>query len=376
VKTSRICVGLVLASSLVAAGCSPAPAAVTTTPPGLDAAVSGTLTALAPSPVPATSTPAPPPSPTYWTCFTCGGDQVWQLGPGGPRQVPLPHAMGQYYGYSSQSHQILMAGTFADHGAGPGTVAVSDLSVMDLDTGEVTQLVPDNVVEAAWAPDGQALAYILATPATYELHWRTDEGQDRLLADDVSFTWSISPSGQWVAFTRESGYHLNSAPGLFAASVAGGEIVQLSDADKGGTGGLGDRPVWSPDSQLVLLSLWGGPEARLIVARADGSLSYDVGPDPAAADAWWSGTQIQGALWFPDGQHLLLNSTDINPDMGAAMGGPTALVVYRLDPQTRTLADGRLVGEIDGLIDWEVPGSSVWILGGGNEVSRYTLPGG
>ncbi len=267
-----------------------------------------------------------------------------------------------------------MASVFGDHGAGPGHVAVSDLSVLYLATGEVVQLIPDNVVEAAWAPDGMALAYILATPSTYELHWRTVDGQDLVLASDVSFTWSIAPSGSAVAFSRETGYGLSASPGLFVVSVPEAQIIQVSDADKHGTGSLGDVPVWSPDSRELLLSLWGGPDTRLVLARADGSLTFDLAPDPAAASQWWSGMQIPAALWFPDGEHVLLNSSDINPAHGAMIGGPTALVTYRIDRQAHALADGRLVGEANGLIDWNVIGELVWILGDDGQVELLSIP--
>jgi Tol biopolymer transport system component len=272
--------------------------------------------------------------------------------------------MGEYYGYSPQSNRILMAAEFGDHGAGPGNVAVSDMSILDLGTGEVTQIFPDNVVEAEWGPDGASFAYILATPASYELRWWTEDGEDRLLASDVSFTWSVAPSGQAVAFTRETGYELKAAPGLFVVTVADAREVMLSDADKGGVGSITDRPVWSPDSQEVIFSLWGGAETRVILGRADGSQAFDLGVDPSAADAWWSGLQIPGLLWYPDGDHVLVNSSASNPDAGAGgMGGATAIVVYRVDRAARQLADGRLVGEMMGLIGWNIPGESFWSIG-------------
>ncbi len=191
---------------------------------------------------------------------------------------------------------------------------------------------------------------------------------------DVSFTWSLAPSGKAIAFTRESGYNLSAAPGLFAVTVPNGEEIQLSEADKGGVGSISDRPVWSPDSQEVIFSLWGGAETRVILARADGSQAFDLGIDPSAADAWWSGLQIPDLLWYPDGDHLLVNASATNPDAGAGgMGGPTALVVYRIDRGAQRLADGRLVGETMGLIGWDVPGQSVWAIGPGGQPEAVSV---
>jgi Tol biopolymer transport system component len=288
--------------------------------------------------------------------------------------MKLPVSMGQYYGYATQTGRILMAQVFADHGAGPGNAAVSDLSILDLQSGQVRQILSDNVVEAAWGPDGESFAYVLARPSTYELRWRSAEGQDSLLAKDVSFTWSLAPSGEAIAFTRESGYNLSAAPGLFVVTVPNAEEIHLSDADKGGAGSISDRPVWSPDSQEVIFSLWGGAETRLILARADGSQVFDLGVDPSAADVWWSGLQIPDLLWYPDGDQVLVSSSATNPDNGAGgMGGTTALVAYRLDRANHRLAEGRLVGDSMGLIDWDVPGKSIWSIGPGGLPDSVTV---
>lgn len=271
-----------------------------------------------------------------------------------------------------------MAAEFGDHGAGPGNVSVSDLSVLDLGTGAVTQILADNVVEAEWGPDGVSFAYILATPETYELHWRAEDGQDRLLARDVSFTWSVSPSGEAIAFTRESGYELKAEPGLFVVTVADAGEVMLSKADKGGVGSITDRPAWSADSQEVLFPLWGGEDTRLILARADGSRTFDVGPDPKAATEWWADGQITDALWFPDGDHLLVNVNAVSPEGGVmgGMGGPTAVVAYGLDRVGQRFIDGRLVGETMGLISWDAPGETFWSLSGGGQPQSVSVSAG
>ncbi len=367
---------LVGISLVVLAGCGSPAAPAESTPEELGTAVAATLTALAPSPAatapPATAT-AIPETRELWTCFGCSGDSLWQLSPGPPRLIRLPASMGEYYGYSPQSNRILMAAEFGDHGAGPGNASVSDLSILDLGTGQVTQVFADNVVEAEWGPDGTSFAYILATPASYELRWRTEDGEDRLLASDVSFTWSVAPSGQAVAFTRETGYELKADPGLFVVTVADAQEVALSDADKGGVGSITDRPAWSADSQEVLFSLWGGQESRLILARADGSRVFDLGLDPAAAESWWGGLPIPEVFWFPNGNYLLVNSQSTNPDHGPLMGGPTGVVVYRIDRGEQRLADGRFVGETMGLIGWNVPGESFWSVGPGGQPESMRL---
>lgn len=177
-------------------------------------------------------TPTPLPSThTSYMCYGCGGDQIWELKDGQARQVTLPVRLGLFFGYDPNSNRILYASAFPTHGEGPTPASVSDLSILDLALGGTTRIFDDNVVEAHWAPDGQAIAYILATPKTYELHWRGLAGTDRLLASDVAFTWAVAPSSRAIAFTRESRYKLQVTPGLYVVSIDTGREIKVSDVD-------------------------------------------------------------------------------------------------------------------------------------------------
>lgn len=363
-------IGIVLSAWL--AGCAPAMASPTVPHNGIATDITGTLTALAPTMVASAPASPTPTSPTQvWTCYTCGGDTVWKLDSAGNHLLGLPISMGAFYGYSLVRDQVLMANRFPGHGAGPGNVSVSDLSIFDLGSEELSELVPDNVVEAYWAPDGQQLAYILATDKSYEIHWRDANGVDIPLAADVSFTWSVAPSGRSIAFTRESGYGLQASPGLFVVSVPEGDIIPLSQADKAGVGSIVDQPIWSPSSAEVVLPVWGGPTTKTVLARADGSETFDLSVDPSLVDEWWSTESIPRILWMPDEGHLLTM-----PSVGnAGMGGPSPLVLYRLDRSAHQLTDGRLLAEVMDLIGWDVPGVSLWVINETGEPERLKLPG-
>jgi hypothetical protein len=78
-------------------------------------------------------------------------------------------------------------------------------------------------------------------------------------------------------------------------------------------------------------------------------------------------------FWFPNGNYLLVNSQSTNPDHGPLMGGPTGVVVYRIDRGEQRLADGRFVGETMGLIGWNVPGESFWSVGPGGQPESMRL---
>jgi Tol biopolymer transport system component len=303
-------------------------------------------------------------------CYQCGGTDAWRLGPGTPTRITLPVPIGQYYSYSIATDQIAHAQTFADHGAGPGNLAVSDLSLLNVSTGEVTVIYADDVVEALWSPDGTRLAYIIATSTTYELRVREPDGTDRLLASDVSLTWGFSPSGDAIAFTRESGYETPGTPGLYVVSVDSGTEVQVSDVDKSGTGSIDDRPSWTQDGQFVVLYHYGGPSApRVVIAAADGSGSWDITLDEALSSNWWYTPSITTMLWYPDGERALAL-----PSTSQEMGGPPPLVLFTYDPATHTLFEGTEIGTVNTIIGWDVPGETLWLVSAGGDVERMSAP--
>lgn len=307
---------------------------------------------------------------TLYLPYASGGRQAWQLGPGEPVQVSLPVELGSFYGFSLLTNRLLYAAAFSDHGAGPDNIAVSDLAIYDLTTGTSETLFPDNVVEALWAPNGADLAYILATPETYELRWRTASGEDRRLARDVTFNWSIAPSGEAVAFTRESRYSLTQDPGLFVVRVADGVELKVSDSDAQGYGSVSDQPLWSPDSAWVVMPLWATSDPILSLAHADGSGSLDLAIDPAHAAEWWATAAIPNFLWYPDRDRLVAAPAASQ----AEMGGPSPLVVYDLDLDRGLLENGQLLAEVNALIGWDVPGRSVWILSMDGIPERVAVP--
>jgi dipeptidyl aminopeptidase/acylaminoacyl peptidase len=187
----------------------------------------------------------------------------------------------------------------------------------------------------------------------------------------VAFTWSIAPSGQAIAFTRESGYGLEIVPGLYVVDVESGEERLIADVDNHGTGSITDQPYWSPDGRELILSHWGGPdEPRLVLAMTDGSGAFDLGLDEALVDEWWATIALTDVIWDVNGVHLLTLSSITARDMG----GPSPLVYYRLDRDSHELTDGMLLDEVDAMIGWAVPGSSVWVLTFGRDVKQLPLP--
>lgn len=351
-----------MAVLLASAACTAAP---------IDPTLAPTTSPVPTAPPEASEAPSPtedPPSPTIWSCFGCPTDDVWVLDPDGPHLVALASPLGQFYDFSRVTGQFLGASHYADHGAGPGNVAVSDLMKVGPE-GSSTVLVPDDVVvEALWMPSGADIVYVRALPDTYELRLLHDDGRDTLLASDVAFTFSPSPNGDLVAFTRESRYGLDEAPkGLFVIDTQGVEERLISSMDRAGSGGIDDLPAWSADQRYVFLTSLASETAGMVVASTDSSGDFELNFDGLLSEEEWYERPITAAIWYPEGSSLL-GLTAVGD--GHGMGSASILVRYELDLITGTIVAGEVLGQANAILSWERPGQSVWVLGGEDEGPR------
>ncbi|MBK8904872.1 MAG: hypothetical protein IPM53_27075 [Anaerolineaceae bacterium] len=272
----------------------------------------------------------------------------------------------------------LLAWSFGS-GAGPGNLAVGQLFIADVATAAV-EIVADNVVSAGWAPNGQDFAYILATPETYELRWRTASGEDWLLAVDVPHSLKVSPDGRTVAFTRESHYGLDGAlPGLYVVDIETGIETRISSLDRAGYGGSGLfwKPHWTPDSSQVFL-----------YATADD----DRAPTPHPAGYAWAAADGSFVHFLPESTFLeQIDKPLREPENYRCLDAPSlfvanALVIgvgkcqpfagfpessqpvyFTLNPQTGavSLTNALPVPSSARLLTWDTPGESVLLLGEG-----------
>jgi heat shock protein HslJ len=324
------------------------------------------------TPAPEAGVPAGESQALVWTCYTCYGSQVWSFENGEASQVELPIVIEYFFGYAPATGRILYSSPLPLLGGGPSTITVHDLWMYDVASGQAEPIFTEqNIVEAVWGPDGEQLAYIVATDTTYELRWRGLNGEDKLLASDVAFTFNVSPQGDKVAFTRESGYRLPGTPGLYVADVATGDEWLIADIDRAGSGSIDDKPVWSPSGQYVLLSTYGTPSQQgLVRAAADGSGSVTLGFDPALADEEWYEIEPFVPFWLDD-SHFIAQAW--LGGANAPMGGPSTLILYRLNEALDTIIDGEMM--IRGaVIDWDVPGSSIWVQTEEGDIVSVPLP--
>jgi Tol biopolymer transport system component len=266
----------------------------------------------------------------------------------------------------------MLFGLFTGRGAGPGNVAVTGLQSLDIDTGQtMTLLAEEKIVEAAWAPNGRDVAYILATGSTYELHWRSPAGEDRGLASEVAFTFSFSPTGDRIAFTRESGYGMDGEPGLYVVTIESGEERQLSDVDRAGAGTLSERPIWSPNGSQILLPVHQeGAGTYWLRAAADGSQTTFLAFAPHLQQQLDRRTLDPNVLWHPNLVNLVAQAVP-----APLSGLPTETLLFELDPALGEVLAADIVHTGEGeLLGWDVPGWTIWFRPLETEPQRINLP--
>jgi hypothetical protein len=300
-------------------------------------------------------TPLPP---RLWKPWNSSGTTGLWLEDGTVTVVTLPVDPGDYYGYSPTNGKILYSSHFPNSGGGPGNTAVSDLWMVDYPAGVPMPLIHRNtVVTALWTPDGFGFVYILTTPATYELRHRTLTGDDRLLASNVALRFSISPSGDKVAFTRESGYEVPGPPGLYVVPLAGGSEIMISKVDLQGAGSSYDQPIWSADGSRLALPNYAFKDSALVIAAADGSFDStlafapEIDADPALLDL-----DPEDVLWMPDGEGLVVRAHWAGMDMTYS----PRIVLYELADDGHTVISATLLSMSSSLVDWYIPGHSLY----------------
>jgi hypothetical protein len=357
---------ILILASLVLAGCSlPEETAldVTAVQEALETLTQATDTPTSASTEPATATAIPEPTtvPAYYVFppYGLAGSTAWIIEGGEPTLLTLPDLAYNQYDHSPVTGKILHPSRFPDKGAGPANLSVGDLWIYDI-ASQTDELIfqDENVVEAMWAPDGQGFVYLKATDSTYELRYRSAEGEDWLLTEGAAPVFSISPDGQQVAFTRETGYQVGE-PGLYVVSVSGGEVRKVSSVDRQGAGSIADIPLWSPDSRFILLPVshvYDSP--RWFLIAADGSLETQLSFSPDVPETFTT-QEFTPSLWLPDSSGFIGNQ------MQGMMDPPYAqeVDVAELDLDTGVITKLNPVDYGARFPSaWETPGERLWMV--------------
>jgi hypothetical protein len=301
--------------------------------------------------------PTPEPSEILYTAPCQGAEEgsSWCLLSHGEQEVVMPPTVdAQLYDYDPVGKLALFGSHFPTHGAGAANMAVTDLMVWNLDSGETQPVVPEEqVVKAAWGPGG-AVAYIYAAEATNELRWRPVDGEEKVLAGDVPHLFSVAPSGREVAFARESLYDLGGEPGLYIVEVESRNERKVSDADRAGTGG-DDYIRWSPDEGWLVMPV----SQQLLLAAADGSSAGILQYDESLAQEPWYQRLPTNVLWHPEGDRLVASVETGGPGLPEPV--EWLVLIFRLDLSNAQILAAEQIYNDGLLVGWDVIGESLWV---------------
>ena len=295
---------------------------------------------------------------TDGTCSLGLQEGKWCLhSPQGAQELDKPWLDAILLDYSPVSNKALIASRFPTHGAGPANMSVSDMLVYDLASEQASTIFQEEfIISAAWAPDGQSIAYIRTTDVTNELRWRGADGTDGLLASEVPYMFSISPDGRQVAFARDSRYVFGGVPGFYIVDVASGTEWRISGADRAGSGGAEDRILWAPDMQRLLLPV----NNEYLRAMADGSGVTQFTFDVALQSEPWYGFLPYKLLWHPDGRHLIAMVEA--GGMGSAIPVTWYVLLWEVNTEANVVLGAQVLEEGVVLKGWDVVGQSVWVM--------------
>jgi hypothetical protein len=107
----------------------------------------------------------------------------------------------------------------------------------------------------------------------------------------------------------------------------------------------------------------------MVLANVDGSGSAPLVFSPELASDAELGSVPTSILWHPDGQHLIGFGS-----YSSGMGGPSHVMLYGLAPDGFTVDSAATLADGYALIDWNVPGRSLFILDTNSQPALVTLP--
>jgi TolB protein len=200
----------------------------------------------------------------------------------------------------------------------------SDIYVIDVDGGHMTQLTRDPVaalyfihspedVQPVWSPDGRRLAFssgrdnALMTRVTYSIYVMDTDGSHVERLSQCCITSEVrdwSPDTQQILFTAQLGDSSLEAWwwDVFVMNANGTNLSRLTHTEA-----MELYAVWSPDGRRIAFDVLEDGNADLFVMNADGSGVTRLTSTP---------TNETQPTWSPDGQHIAyVSDAGDNPDV-------------------------------------------------------------
>lgn len=212
----------------------------------------------------------------------------------------------------------------------------STLHFLDTTTFEESTVEAPLISYIALSPDNSRIAYSdqeswvyileLASGITSRLDFQMlvnlDVFYDRQTFLSGSLSWT--PDGTRLAF---AGRDANGTVGVFVYSVASGEVVIVTDSDRGFHNDLVEVSSWSPDGNwLAIAADWNGPAAGgfdTMLIAVDGTQRVE-----------FPTTVRCRTVWSPDTRYVLSDLT-----CSRSFPGNLPLILFEFDKETLTLSD-------------------------------------
>lgn len=312
----------------------------------------------------------------HLTPFSSGDFGVLVLEDGQLSAEPSPVQFQIFWEYTPVTGRLAYSPEFV-HGSDHNNVSVTSLWVYDYATGEPQMWLEDNVIRAAWSPDGERVTAAVYNPDTeqIDLVFVSGPGQVELIAECASNLFSWSPEGTQLAYVnaiswsgvREAcaGTYLVSFPEGFTGGDHQVERVSDFGSQKLLSGWPVDKPVWALDQNALIY-----PDQPLWVVPLDGSPAFV--PATPQGEEPINLPRPFGSLWS---SHLnqLIGNVDTGP---AGFGG---VWVYQLSEDLRRMDNYYRIGDSPQgnnsdivLVAWWLPGESILVLDGDNlDTSQY-----
>jgi hypothetical protein len=289
---------------------------------------------------------------------------------------PSPVPFQIFWEYTPLTGRLAYSPEFV-HASEQNNVSVTSLWVYDYVTGEASMWLEDNVVRAAWSPDGEQVTAAIYNPDTaqIDLVFVSGPGQVELIAECASHLFSWSPDGTRLAYVNVVSWAgVNQAcAGTYLVSFSGdlgeGEsrIERVSDfgLQELLSGHAADQPIWAADQNALIY-----PDQPFWIVPLDGSPAFipsmPQGEDPLEMP------RPNNGLWSPDLRQLAGNY-----DTG--LSGRGGVWIYQLSEDLSQIEDYYRIGDTPiyynsdvVLVSWWMPDESLLVLDGDNfEPSEY-----
>jgi len=285
---------------------------------------------------------------------------------------PSPVEYGILWEYSPRSGKLAYSSEFF-HTSESKNLSVSDLWVYDYQTGSIEKWLEDNVIRAAWAPDGEHVTAAVYNPITEQIDLVLVSGPDQveLIAACASTVFSWSPAGDMLAYVNAITW-LNlgvdeTCLGTYLVTFPNGlsgvewDVTRVSDfsAQEFGGSHVLDQPLWALEQNALIY-----PDSPFWVVPLDGSPAFV--PQTPGGEEPMNLPRPFGSLWS---SHLnqLVGNVDSGP---AGFGG---VWVYQLSEDLNRIESLYRIGEFPNgdnsfitLVDWWSVGESILVLDGDN----------